>query len=467
MTVRRDRGCWRVCVRGAVLASLSLAVPVVEPALAQTYGPFKNPFRTLGLTPNAEPKRRAVPTAPAIPSLPLRKPEPPAAPAETAEAPAEITVPTSGTSGADAPSVSAEPAVTEAEELASETDVATAPSEAPASPDETAPTDPARPMTQDVPAPSEPADDASSADLAESADEPAPHPVRNPVRSGSDPNAATDPKVVAALEQCVKLLDGLALEYEHLDPIRRGPCGTPAPIKLKSIGKHPKIAVSPPATVNCTVAATLHKWFSTSVQPTAEALGTSVVKIKNAASYMCRNQYGRSDTKLSEHALANALDIKAFVLASGQTIPILGNWPYGYRPTRPRVAEAPWPNPLRDHSTLPPPSYRTPGLSFLNKDLDYQAFTKEADEFGQMATHPFFKPVFAAPAELPDPADLEPEGPVPEGNLSRAEAKSFLKTIHGDACKMFWTVLGPEANAAHRDHFHFDMRKRRYVKICQ
>ena len=41
MTVRRDRGCWRVCVRGAVLASLSLAVPVVEPALAQTYGPFK------------------------------------------------------------------------------------------------------------------------------------------------------------------------------------------------------------------------------------------------------------------------------------------------------------------------------------------------------------------------------------------------------------------------------------------
>nr|WP_244505655.1 extensin family protein [Methyloceanibacter stevinii] len=39
--------------------------------------------------------------------------------------------------------------------------------------------------------------------------------------------------------------------------------------------------------------------------------------------------------------------------------------------------------------------------------------------------------------------------------------------MHGDACKVFWTVLGPEANAAHRDHFHLDMRKRRYVRICQ
>ncbi|WP_158007467.1 extensin family protein [Methyloceanibacter stevinii] len=58
-------------------------------------------------------------------------------------------------------------------------------------------------------------------------------------------------------------------------------------------------------------------------------------------------------------------------------------------------------------------------------------------------------------------------GASPGGNLSRDEAKSFLRTIHGDACKVFWTVLGPEANAAHRDHFHLDMRKRRYVRICQ
>ncbi|MEM8574903.1 MAG: extensin family protein [Pseudomonadota bacterium] len=442
----------RVFAVGAGLTGVLLISVSHMPAFGQSFGPFKNPFRTLGLTPpDAQTKRKAAPSRPAIPTLPLRKPAPPPTPAEVTEAPAADPVPADTAKALpEPPTPPSEPAAAPAQALTPTADVA---STLPKSPADTT----VSPQVHD----------AASVVAAQSTDGPAPHPVRNPVRDGSDATAAKNPKVVAALEQCVKLLDGLALAYEHLDPIRRGPCGTPAPIKLKSIGKYPKIVVSPPATVNCTVAATLHKWFTTSVQPTAEALGTSVVKIKNAASYMCRNQYGRSDTKLSEHALANALDIKAFVLASGQTIPILGNWPYGYRPTRPRVAEAPWPNPLRDHSTLPPPTYRTPGLSVLNKELDYQEFTKEADEFGEMATHPFFKPVFAAPAQIPDPADQEPEGPVPEGNLSRAEAKSFLKTIHGDACKMFWTVLGPESNAAHRDHFHFDMRKRRYVRICQ
>ncbi|WP_033919542.1 extensin family protein [Sphingomonas sp. 37zxx] len=33
----------------------------------------------------------------------------------------------------------------------------------------------------------------------------------------------------------------------------------------------------------------------------------------------------------------------------------------------------------------------------------------------------------------------------------------FLRTIHQSACKRFTTVLGPEYNAAHANHFHFDM----------
>ena len=218
--------------------------------------------------------------------------------------------------------------------------------------------------------------------------------------------------------------------------------------------------------VNCTVAATLYKWFETSVQPTASALGTRVVGIKNAASYMCRNQYGRPDTKLSEHALANALDIRAFILASGQSIPVLGNWPYGQHPTRPHLADMPLPNPARDHSTLPPDENGTPGVNVLSTPPEDQQFGHEYDELRRVATNPFFKPLFAAPAELVEHEDEEPEGPLPAGSLSRADAQAFLRTIHDDACKMFWTVLGPEANAAHRDHFHVDMRKRRYVRIC-
>ncbi|MEM1133204.1 MAG: extensin family protein [Pseudomonadota bacterium] len=41
-------------------------------------------------------------------------------------------------------------------------------------------------------------------------------------------------------------------------------------------------------------------------------------------------------------------------------------------------------------------------------------------------------------------------------NGSRKE-REFLRTVHKSACKRFGTVLGPEFNAAHRDHFHLDM----------
>ena len=443
MTGQRQRGWRRACSWGTLAASLCVAAPLPGPALARPL----NPFESLAVKiPDLRPKRRAAPRAPVIvhPSLPVRKPETPTTPAEDPATSAKVE-----------PAPQEEPRVPAVEEAA-------APEEPAAVPDE-----PATPVQAPAQEDTEPStDETALAPVPESASGPAPAPPRNPVRSGSDPDAAVDPKVAAALEKCVKLLDGLDLEYEHLDPIRRGACGTAAPIKLKSIGKNPAITVSPPATVNCTVAATLHEWFKTSVQPTAKALGTQVVKIRNAASYMCRNQYGRPDTKLSEHARANALDIKAFVLASGQEIPILGNWPYGYEPNRPQLARMPRPNPLRDHSSLPPPT-KTPGIKVIRKTPADDQYSYEMEELKKVATNPFFAPVFAAPVEFAEPEEEEPEGPVPAGNLSRADAKSFLRTIHGDGCKVFWTVLGPEANAAHRDHFHLDMRKRRYVRICQ
>jgi hypothetical protein len=33
----------------------------------------------------------------------------------------------------------------------------------------------------------------------------------------------------------------------------------------------------------------------------------------------------------------------------------------------------------------------------------------------------------------------------------------FLRQVRDGACKQFSTVLGPEYNAAHRNHFHVDM----------
>lgn len=43
----------------------------------------------------------------------------------------------------------------------------------------------------------------------------------------------------------------------------------------------------------------------------------------------------------------------------------------------------------------------------------------------------------------------------------------FLYVVHRQACRFFGTVLGPEANALHHDHFHLDMAKRRYRNYCE
>ena len=47
------------------------------------------------------------------------------------------------------------------------------------------------------------------------------------------------------------------------------------------------------------------------------------------------------------------------------------------------------------------------------------------------------------------------------GDWTAAGAKSaFLREVRDGACELFATVLSPDYNAAHRDHFHFDQANR-------
>ncbi len=45
-------------------------------------------------------------------------------------------------------------------------------------------------------------------------------------------------------------------------------------------------------------------------------------------------------------------------------------------------------------------------------------------------------------------------------NGARADA-AFLRAVHTGSCGVFTTVLGPEHDRLHEDHFHFDLAKRR------
>lgn len=53
---------------------------------------------------------------------------------------------------------------------------------------------------------------------------------------------------------------------------------------------------------------------------------------------------------------------------------------------------------------------------------------------------------------------------------SAAEAfnrTQFLRGAHATGCKIFGTILGPEANEAHRNHFHVDMAERKTSNFCE
>ncbi len=43
-----------------------------------------------------------------------------------------------------------------------------------------------------------------------------------------------------------------------------------------------------------------------------------------------------------------------------------------------------------------------------------------------------------------------------DGWRGTAAERQFLRVVHESACKRFGTVLGPEYNAQHRDHFHLE-----------
>jgi len=44
------------------------------------------------------------------------------------------------------------------------------------------------------------------------------------------------------------------------------------------------------------------------------------------------------------------------------------------------------------------------------------------------------------------------------------DARRFLRAVHQAACRRFGVVLGPDADAFHRDHLHFDMGQGPYCR---
>ena len=169
----------------------------------------------------------------------------------------------------------------------------------------------------------------------------------------------------AAVRQCFADLTAKSVKFSRLpDKNFGGGCRTADTIKLTDFGT----PTTNLGAMTCPLASNFTAWAQFAVGPAArQYLGSDIAKIETFGTYSCRNIGGGQSGKLSEHGLANAVDVSAFVLKNGRRISVLDGW------------------------------------------------TGKSDE------------------------------------------REFLRRLHQSACQRFGTVLGPDYNAAHANHFHLDM----------
>lgn len=267
---------------------------------------------------------------------------------------------------------------------------------------ETAPTPPEKPSDQEaeragdpaeaeVPVPPDRAERPAPADVLPGLHEepanvvPIPRDVPDEIEKARQPEdrgetkpkrLITDTTEPVAEAACRVRLRDLPVKWTQAEEIEKDRCGIGAPVTVTEAAG---LKFVPAATVNCRTAEAVTLWLRDEVVPAARtSLEDRPVSLFVASSYVCRNRYGQTDGKISEHAFGNAIDISGFGFDDGRFDVMPGS---------------------------------------------------ERDEKAQ---------------------------------------STFQEKIRKAACDRFTTVLGPGTNAAHKTHFHFDLRQRRGgYRLCE
>ena len=325
-------------------------------------------------------------------------------------------------------------------------------------------------------------------------------------------------EVELARARCTQLLKGVDAVTVPEAPFRKGDCGTMAPVRLISIGKSPEITFSPQPVVTCDLVLGLVKWMKNEVQPAARKhLKAEVVRVDSMSDYSCRMAYGRVGNKLSEHGKANALDIRSFVTRKGDEAVVLSDWGQTKRDVRKQIAAA-------KAAAEKAEAVKIAAEKAAKERAEAAEFAAKSETTGTPL--PRKSLVEGLPPRKDDtsplavPASVNQNGPLADvaatrlggplgthlrgtdddkasGKKKRKDAKKnakddgtvaalpggqalddvvapppstpaarFLHDVHAAGCRIFGTTLGPEANEAHRNHFHVDMAERKVRKIC-
>lgn len=132
-------------------------------------------------------------------------------------------------------------------------------------------------------------------------------------RSGRDPKL------------CRAILAKAGLTYVDLPDRTEGDfCVVRDALRIES-GMAPLIPADAPMV--CKEALALTIWERQVVQPAAyELLGQGVTGLEHYGAYSCRRMYGKTEGPVSEHALADAIDLAGFQLTDGSRVMVATDW---------------------------------------------------------------------------------------------------------------------------------------------
>ena len=334
--------------------------------------------------------------------------------------------------------------------------------------------------------------------------------------SKPDPNKWRDEEIAAERARCEVILKDLPVVTEPDDPVKQGECGAVAPVSLISVGKDPVVRLVPPATVTCDMVAAMAQWIEKDVQPAArKILGAPIARMNIIGHYSCRHALGRTTKRLSEHGVANALDIRDFVTENGETADLTRDWGPTARDIAARIAAEAAAEAARKAAAAASAAAAAEAAKKAAKEAKEAApqkvaklaaakpeppppaatitGTASADAGGRQLSRAQIRRAQREARRRGGPNRMGGGALSADAGVSRAESsavagkkspaartaspppedekpsprRQFLRQIHAEACETFGTVLGPEANEAHRNHFHVDMAKRRYRSYCE
>jgi hypothetical protein len=141
--------------------------------------------------------------------------------------------------------------------------------------------------------------------------------------SGGGAAAQAPPDAASAPTACQVRLASAHAAFKPLGELGSpAGCGGPDVVLLERIvlPDRSEIAVEPPATLRCEMAEAVMHFVRQDLAPAVATMGSALRAIENYDSYDCRGRNRVAGAQLSQHGLANALDIRSVRLKDGRVV---------------------------------------------------------------------------------------------------------------------------------------------------